>query len=151
MKTITIKSRVYGDHEMIIDDDKFNIVSSMHINIIPNLAGNLYARTTQNGKPIYLHRLLLNAPKNMTVDHINHNTLDNRIENLLLVTQRENLRNRRVFKNNKLGERLISICCNKYQVHYTTKNGRAHRYFHTINAAKSFRDQILKEHYSVQS
>ena len=44
-------------------------------------------------KTIYLHRELLNAPKGVRVDHINGDTLDNRLENLRLCTQQENTRN----------------------------------------------------------
>ena len=43
-------------------------------------------KQTKN-KGIYLHRLILNAEKMDVVDHINHNTLDNRKENLRLCTQ----------------------------------------------------------------
>lgn len=43
-----------------------------------------------------LHRKLLNAPDGMLVDHINKNTLDNRLENLRLVTPAENTWNRKM-------------------------------------------------------
>lgn len=42
---------------------------------------------------IYLHRLLLNAPPHLQVDHVNGDTLDNRRQNLRLVTPQQNRMN----------------------------------------------------------
>jgi hypothetical protein len=41
-----------------------------------------------------LHRVILNCPEGMTVDHINGNTMDNRRSNLRLATQSQNQMNR---------------------------------------------------------
>lgn len=41
----------------------------------------------------YLHRILVNAPKELVVDHINGDTLDNRRINLRLVTRSQNSQN----------------------------------------------------------
>lgn len=40
-----------------------------------------------------MHRLLMLSKKGMVVDHINNNTLDNRRENLRIVSNRQNLQN----------------------------------------------------------
>lgn len=52
-----------------------------------------YAVTHHNGSRIKMHRLLLNAPQGMFVDHINHNTLDNTKANLRIVTPQQNCMN----------------------------------------------------------
>lgn len=41
-------------------------------------------------RKIYMHRVIMNCPKGMEVDHGNHKTLDNRKCNLENVTKQEN-------------------------------------------------------------
>lgn len=61
-------------------------------------SSHVYARrnTDINGVSVslYLHRLITTAPPELDVDHINGDTLDNRRENLRVVTTAENLWNR---------------------------------------------------------
>lgn len=52
---------------------------------------------------ITLHRLIMDAPENLQVDHVNHEPLDNRKENLRLCTSSENAANREKHRNNKSG------------------------------------------------
>lgn len=65
-------------------------------------------------KNISLHRFILNAPKNKQVDHINFNGLDNRKENLRIVTNAQNKQNRLVQRNNKLGLKGVHRQENRY-------------------------------------
>jgi group I intron endonuclease len=53
-----------------------------------------YASTTIDGKTISMHRLLMNPTKDLVVDHINGNTLDNTRKNLRICTKQQNNRNR---------------------------------------------------------
>lgn len=55
------------------------------------------------GKCRKLHRLLMNPPDDMVVDHINRNPLDNRRINLRVCTVAENNRNLSIRKNNTSG------------------------------------------------
>ncbi|MEK3867671.1 HNH endonuclease [Paenibacillus sp. FSL H7-0716] len=52
-----------------------------------------YDRSLGPSKNVMLHRYLTAAMDGLVVDHINHDTLDNRLVNLRVVTQSENVRN----------------------------------------------------------
>lgn len=65
--------------------------------------GYLQGYNTNTGKNIQFHRLVTNCPKDKVVDHINHNTMDNRKENLRICTVAENNKNKSIYKRNKSG------------------------------------------------
>lgn len=82
----------------IVDDEDFEYLSQWKW-CAAFMTRNFYAAKSIsiNGqrKVILMHRFILNPEKNMVVDHINGNTLDNRRENLRICTPRENSRNRK--------------------------------------------------------
>jgi hypothetical protein len=49
----------------------------------------------------FMHRRLLPPPNNLEIDHINGNGLDNRRENLRIVTHRQNMQNLHISKSSK--------------------------------------------------
>jgi hypothetical protein len=85
------------------------------------------------GRLIPMHRFLLNAPDDVEVDHINGNGLDNRKCNLRLASRSENLKNRRVFKTNKLGYKGI---------HFEKSTGR---YTVRISVSYATLDEAIRE------
>ena len=61
----------------------------------------------ENNKSKKLHRLIMSTPKGLMVDHINHQTLDNRRCNLRNVTTRENLSNQK--RKSEMSSRYVGV------------------------------------------
>ncbi len=92
----------------LVDDEDYERLNQFKW--YPNWNGyTWYAKRANlriNGKQkqVYIHRVIMNTPKGIQVDHRNGNGLDNRKANLRLCTHQENQFNKKYAqKNNKLG------------------------------------------------
>lgn len=96
--------------------DNGQLISKHNCRPIRNKAGGyLKCEIIINGKTQHfrVHRVIYCMHYGVMptiVDHINHDILDNRIENLRAVTYQQNSFNRRVQTNNKLGVK--GVCLN---------------------------------------
>jgi len=86
----------------IVDDEDFNFINQWHWNA-RQINGHWYAKRGEAGKTIFMHRIIMNAPKGLEVDHIDGDGLNNLRENLRVCTHAENLRNQRLPRHNKSG------------------------------------------------
>lgn len=106
-------------------------------------SGYAYANVNRGKKKtVRFHQMLFDAPSGMTVDHINRNKLDNRKENIRVVTITENVLNRDVYKNNTSGARGVTWnrVKRKWQVRLTwNKKVVSLGYFDNIEDAKKAR------------
>ena len=91
-------------------------VSNAHSQKIGDIAGCFdskigYIRVGINGKKYYAHRIVFLYHKGYlpkTIDHINGDKVDNRIENLRAVTASQNQHNRKINSNNTSGYKGVS-------------------------------------------
>ncbi len=74
----------------LVDDEDLPLVLGQRWYANRSSTGQYYAI---NGQRLGMHRLITNCPKGLEVDHINHDTLDNRRSNLRVCTHKENMRN----------------------------------------------------------
>ena len=105
-----VQALAEGARLIPLTQDKFAIVDAEDYDRLREYkwyaknGGNTYyaaraERVFKDGKfigvrQILMHRFIMNAPRRLVVDHINHNGLDNRRENLRLCTRLQNSRNR---------------------------------------------------------
>ncbi len=83
-------------YETIIDTDDLERVKKLGYTLQINVEGLPYCCYKEGNKSKYLHRFIMNLQEGdgRVVDHINHNTLDNRKCNLNVVSRYENQQNR---------------------------------------------------------
>jgi hypothetical protein len=83
-----LKTKKYGEISVLIDAEDVEMISGQRLCI--SYAKNTDSFYVMTSDKKYLHRLIMNAQKGQVVDHINHNTLDNRRSNLRLCSHRKN-------------------------------------------------------------
>lgn len=129
ISNIKIRTKKDGIFVYAIIDNKNIPLVSKYIWNYCGREGNKYVCSTGDDK-ISLHRLITNCPNGLVVDHINHNTLDNRKCNLRICSQLKNCQNRTIGKNNttgytgigltKNGKYIARICFNKKNINLGT-------------------------------
>lgn len=92
MKRVKLTKKKYA----LVSDEDFERVNAFKWYASHESRGTKwYAVRRQNGKKIRMHRFILGLQTGKedprVVDHVNHNSLDNRRENLEIVTQKENM------------------------------------------------------------
>lgn len=97
-----------GEYTVLVDTADFDEIVKHKWSIYPRKGAYYYPEAFINNKQIFLHRYLLDCPKNLVVDHINGNTLDNRRTNLRIVSHEYNCFNLHRNTRNTSGHRGIS-------------------------------------------
>lgn len=155
--TVIFVKRRNGDvYEFLVDTEDLPAVMSFSNSYkIAECAGKLYVKgyrkigVNQYEHP-YLHRLLTRAPPKRVVDHINGVTLDNRRSNLRVVSQSENLQNRKgAMTNSASGVRGVfrRNDCDRWEAQVVV-NRKKYRSLHltleeAIEAVKEMRRRYL--------
>lgn len=97
-----------------------------------------------------LHRFIMMPPRNMEVDHINGDKLDNRRENLRICTRAENSRNSVISSRNKSGYKGVYRASQGTpwiaQVRVGTTTKYLGRFKDRLSAARAY-NEAAQEHY----
>lgn len=152
MKRIPLTKGQYA----LVDDIDYQDVSRFNW-CIAKSGSRLYASRKRSRKfpgkrlTLYLHRHIMGEPVGLMVDHINHDTLDNRRENLRVCTQTQNLQNRSgAMGRSKTG--LRGVCFdrarNKFLAQISVNGNRINLgRFKTAEEAKAVYDYANRKHF----
>lgn len=104
----------------IVDDEDFDRVSQYKWSASVGertiyVYRSFYDKDTTSRKNILLHRFIVNNPTGLEVDHVNHNGLDNRKENLRICTRSQNKMNSHKTKKTKYKYKGISLMSSALQ------------------------------------
>jgi len=136
----------------IIDDADFEWLNRWKWHYCADKNSNGYAARTQkvDGKQIKIsmHRLILDAPTNSQVDHINGDGLDNRQSNLRLATHTQNTRNGRAREGTSVYKGVSFYHGGRWQAQINTGHHvLCLGYYATQwDAAKAYNEAALKHH-----
>ena len=101
-------------------------------------------------KTVLMHRVIMDAPKGMDVDHINGNGLDNRKENLRICTRSQNLHNSKKPSTNTSGYKGViwNKQCRKWQakIHTSGKTRHLGLFVGILDAARAYDEAAVTDH-----
>lgn len=144
MKTIQLSKGQVS----LVDNEDVDFLSQWSWHASKSWGGRLYARRPYSGKgvPVYMHRVILNAKPDQSVDHANGNSLDNRRINLRLCEGSQNNANSKLAVNNTSGFKGVTFhkASGLWTVHIYHKQAViACAYFRDKIAAAKFYDEQM--------
>lgn len=128
------------------DIEKIREVGAWHAIYDKTLQTPSYYICNRRGKTLKLHRLIMNCPRDKVIDHINHDTLDNRKQNLRICSRFENQQNLRSCKSGHPGV-YFKRTRGKWVGNISKNNKKYYKEFSNIEDAISWRKQKEYELY----
>lgn len=114
-----------GDRWAKVDPDDVPHLSRFRWFLTPS--GYARRENAPPGESVLMHRLIMRAPAERQVDHIDHDRLNNRRGNLRLLTPGENARHRKgANRNSRTGARGVSVNRQGMYVVQAMHDGKRH-------------------------
>jgi hypothetical protein len=111
---MTKEIQLTQDKTALVSDDKYEYLNQWRWYAHKDKNTWYAHRHPTGGVEILMHREIMGAPTGMKVDHRDGDGLNNTNENLRVCTHADNMRNRKMQKNNKTGFRGVRVSGKKF-------------------------------------
>lgn len=142
---IDVSTRKIPDAVCKVDKDDVDLLISgkcrWHAHV--GNTGLVYVEGRWNGKLVLIHRIIMDAPCGMQVDHIDGDTLNNCKSNLRLVSNSDNRKNMAIDRRSKTGVVGVNPCGDRFRV---TINSRWIGEYTSFDEAVAVRKRLEKEY-----
>ena len=139
---------MYGILDIHFDDSDWDLIKKFTWSLKQsNKKLYVHAIDCESKLKIYMHRLIMSAPDDKSIDHRDGNGLNNRRDNLRFATQSQNMANRDKMSNNTSGFKGVFKIRNKYkaQIKVNHKSIQGGRLFdNPVDAARRYNEMALK-------
>jgi hypothetical protein len=140
------------EYTVAIDPEDLELVSAYtwKVNIHGYVRASVYTGVidgVETRREVQIHRLILDAPEGMEVDHVNRDKLDNRRSNLRLCTRSQNKANTGIISTNTSGYKGVSFHKNKWQASIRIDNKLLYlgRYDTKEEAAEAYNKKAFEQ------
>lgn len=136
---------------VFIDDEDYEHLSQFTWHLSKNgYVSRSYWKSNQTNGTIYMHRLIMDAPKGMDVDHKDMNRFNNQKSNLRIATRSQNMANspaRSGHSKYKGVSKLANIKLKKPWLSYIRVEGKMYYngYYETENEAAHIYNQFAEQ------
>ena len=130
MQHIPLYNRAQRSLSTLVDDEDYERFNRYRWRL--NSKGYAIRSYSVDGREIVvaLHRAIMQPPDDLVVDHIDHDKLNNTRANLRIITQQQNVMNRRLFKNNSTGFKGVTFQHGKWLARIEKDGQLVHLGFH---------------------